>query len=82
MKPVLQLQDLEALEKASAHLAERGHPSRVGPFDELPASEHAGWMSPDQGGYLLYLPDDDRFEQAMDCLGSFFGYVAGAGGDR
>ena len=73
MVPVLQLDDLAALQAASKHLDELGFRSDVGPFGDLPAEQHAPWMTPANGGYLFYLDPNDRYEEAMSALGRFFG---------
>jgi hypothetical protein len=72
--PVLQLDDLEALEAAEKHLNENGYETRIGPFEELQESEIFDWMIPSQGGFMFYL-EKDRYQPAMELLGEFFGYT-------
>jgi hypothetical protein len=73
MIPALQVQDLEQLEAASKDLETHGFSSRVVPFGELAEDDHLDWMTPTEGGYLLFV-EEARFAQAMERLGDFFGY--------
>lgn len=72
LMPVLQLEDLDALKAAREHLAQNGYRTQVGPFAELPEAEWQDWMTPSNGGYLLYL-ERAHYAPAMDMLGKFFG---------
>ncbi|GEM_PF-3348018 len=72
LMPVLQLEDLAALEAAQEHLGNHGYKTRVGPFSELPVEAHEDWMTPENGGYLFYL-EKAKYEPAMTMLGEFFG---------
>ncbi len=74
MQPVLQLANEEDLKSASAHLATQGYPSKVLSFSDLRPDDYADWMKPDEGGYVLCIPHDEKYEAAMTCLGLFFGY--------
>jgi hypothetical protein len=71
--PVLQLEDLSALEEASDHLKKAGYLANIIPFSELPESEWQEWMTPANGGYLFYL-EKGKYEPAMKMLGELFGY--------
>ncbi|MEM7167568.1 MAG: hypothetical protein AAF581_19100 [Planctomycetota bacterium] len=73
MKPVLQYPHLADLEGAAIHLEQHGHASKITSFNELPETAQAAWMTPEKGGYILYLHDDENYDAAMTCLGSFFG---------
>ena len=72
--PVLQMDDLDAMNSAKKHLEENGYLTKVGPFSELPASERKDWMTPANGGYIFYL-EKDKYQKAMELLGTFFGYT-------
>jgi len=72
--PVLQMDDLEALQAAEKHLNDNGYETRIGPFNELPETEISDWMTPSNGGFLFYL-EKERYQPAMQMLGEFFGYT-------
>ncbi len=71
--PVLQLENLAALEAARDFLTRKGYQCRVGPFHELPPDQQLRWMKPVRGGYLLYLEQTDRYKSGMELLEEFFG---------
>ncbi|MCD4706877.1 MAG: hypothetical protein K8S62_03980 [Candidatus Sabulitectum sp.] len=71
--PVLQMDDLDALNSAKKHLEENGFAAEVRLFSELPSSEHPDWIIPANGGYIFYL-EKDRYREAMEMLGTYFGY--------
>ncbi|MCK5131417.1 MAG: hypothetical protein KAR40_04620 [Candidatus Sabulitectum sp.] len=71
---VLQVDDLDVLNSAKKHLEENGYKAEVGPFAELPESEHQDWMTPANGGYIFYL-EKEKYQPAMEMLVTFFGYT-------
>ena len=71
--PVLQMDDIEALNAAKKHLEENGYRAAVGPFSDLSDAELQDWMTPENGGYMFYL-EESKYEPAMNMLGDFFGY--------
>ena len=72
--PVLQMDDIEALEAAAVHLEENGFKAVVGAFGELAEKDIDDWMTPENGGYLFYI-EASVYEDAMTLFGDFFGYV-------
>lgn len=74
LMPVLQMDDIEALEAAAAHLEENGFKALVRSFSEMAEEDTDEWMTPENGGYLLYI-EASEYEDAMTLLGDFFGYV-------
>jgi hypothetical protein len=72
--PVLQMDQLDALEAAREHLEEKGFRTWIEPFSEMSTDLiDEDWMIPENGGYIFYL-EEDKFEEAMTILGDFFGY--------
>jgi len=72
--PVLQMDDIKALEAAREHLEDNGFMADVRPFSDLPESGLQDWMTPENGGYLFFL-EESKYEDAMNMLGDFFGYT-------
>jgi len=75
MIPVLQFAEENDLRQASEHLTGLGFQNRYGPFGDLPEEMYTDWMTPADEGYICYLPENEKFEEAMDALGKFFGYT-------
>lgn len=72
--PVLQMDDLGAIEAAREHLEENGYRADVRLLSDLPESELQDWMTPENGDYMFYI-EESKFETAMNMLGDFFGYT-------
>ncbi|MCK5117812.1 MAG: hypothetical protein KAR44_14550 [Candidatus Aegiribacteria sp.] len=73
--PVLQMDDIKALEAARKHLEENGFKADIGSFSDLPEGDLQDWMIPENGGWMFYL-EEAKYEAAMNMLGDFFGYTA------
>ena len=71
--PVLQMQDIKALEDAKAHLSEKGHFVKIYPFEEIGKDEITEWMNREKGGYVLYI-EKEKYDKIMKLLEKFFGY--------
>lgn len=72
--PVLQMDDIKALDAAREHLEENGYRADVSPFSDIPEGELQDWMAPDNGDYVFYV-EESKYEAAMNMLGDFFGYT-------
>ncbi len=71
--PVLQMDDIGALEAARKHLENEGFLADVRPFRDLAEGGLQEWMTAENGGYLFYL-EEAKYDDAMKLLGDFFGY--------
>jgi len=71
--PVIQMDDFEALVSAREHLLIKGYPSGIKKYAKTVKSELPRWMKRADGEFVLFV-QKAKFEEAMEILGSYFGY--------
>ncbi|MFA4986601.1 MAG: hypothetical protein WC712_08465 [Candidatus Brocadiia bacterium] len=69
--PVLQVNARDLLLKAGKHLGERGFSGSVIPVWGLDETLSRPWISPEQGGYVLFLSTDQDLHKAMQALAEY-----------